>query len=122
MSCYLQFSLACLVFSLSLTSTGSAQRLTAATSDRNLLPYGGILKGPDNAPIADRTVSLTFSIYQDRNASVPPWRETQSVSTDAKGNYAVVLGAPTAAGLPADLFPPGEQRWLGVQILGGLEQ
>ncbi len=48
--------------------------------------------------------------------------ETQNATTDAAGNYTVLLGSATAAGLPADLFSQEEQRWLGVQVQGQAEQ
>jgi hypothetical protein len=48
--------------------------------------------------------------------------ETQNVTPDKDGRYAVMLGASTSAGLPTDLFASGEARWLGVQAQGQPEQ
>ncbi len=48
--------------------------------------------------------------------------ETQNATTDASGNYNVLLGGTTATGLPSDLFSQEEQRWLGVQVHGQPEQ
>ena len=50
------------------------------------------------------------------------WMETQNVTPDKDGRYAVMLGASTSAGLPTDLFASGEARWLGVQAQGQPEQ
>jgi hypothetical protein len=65
---------------------------------------------------------ITFSVYQDQSGGSPLWFETQNVTTDAKGNYTVQLGATLPTGLPLDVFTSGEARWLGVQINGGEEQ
>jgi hypothetical protein len=35
---------------------------------------------------------------------------------DANGHYSVLLGAATAAGMPAELFGTGQSRWLGVTV------
>jgi trimeric autotransporter adhesin len=64
----------------------------------------------------------TFAIYQDQYEGTPVWMETQNVTSDAKGNYTVELGATKPDGLPLDLFTSGEARWLGVRINGGEEQ
>src|SRR3984957_21091789 len=48
--------------------------------------------------------------------------ETQNVDADHLGNYSVMLGAATSAGLPTDLFANGEARWLAVQAQGQPEQ
>jgi hypothetical protein len=48
--------------------------------------------------------------------------ETQNVTPDNSGHYAVQLGATSANGLPADLFVSGDARWLAVQVSGHAEQ
>ena len=65
---------------------------------------------------------ITFAIYSEQYGGSPLWVETQSVNTDAKGNYTAQLGATKSDGLPLDLFTQGEARWLGVRINGGEEQ
>jgi hypothetical protein len=42
--------------------------------------------------------------------------ETQNVLADANGHFNVLLGAATAAGVPAELFGTGQSRWLGVTV------
>jgi hypothetical protein len=64
----------------------------------------------------------TFAIYKEESGGSPLWLETQNVQADAKGNYAVQLGATKPDGLPQDLFSSGEARWLGVTVNGGSEQ
>jgi hypothetical protein len=64
----------------------------------------------------------TFAIYQDQFEGTPLWMETQNIQADAKGNYAVQLGAATPQGLPLELFSTGEGHWLGVRINGDNEQ
>ena len=60
-------------------------------------------------------VSLTFSLYQDQDDSVPLWSEIQNVSVDASGGYIVLLGIEHAGGIPFNLFTSGQAKWLGVQ-------
>ena len=62
------------------------------------------------------------SIYQQQDGGAAVWMETQNVTTDASGNYSVLLGSAAATGLPSDLFSQQEQRWLGVQVQGQAEQ
>jgi len=64
----------------------------------------------------------TFAIYKEESGGSPLWLETQNIQADAKGNYAVQLGATKPDGLPQDLFSSGEARWLGVTVNGGNEQ
>ncbi len=99
----------------------SAQQ-TPTTSVPNLIRYGGTLKDAQGAVISSSTVGLTFSIYNQQEGGAAVWMETQNATTDAAGNYTVLLGSATAAGLPADLFSQEEQRWLGVQVQGQAEQ
>jgi trimeric autotransporter adhesin len=74
---------------------------------------GKIITGPAGA---------TFAIYNEESGGSALWLETQSIQSDAKGNYTVQLGATKPGGLPLDLFASGEARWLGVSINGGQEQ
>src|SRR5271165_2470309 len=48
--------------------------------------------------------------------------ETQNVTPGRDGQYSVLLGSTTAAGLPDGLFSQQEERWLGVQLQGQAEQ
>ena len=92
------------------------------TAVPNLIRYGGTLKDGQGAPLASSTVGITFAIYNQQDGGAGIWMETQNVTTDAAGNYSVVLGSTTATGLPGDLFSQQEQRWLGVQVQGQVEQ
>jgi trimeric autotransporter adhesin len=92
------------------------------TAVPNLIRYGGTLKDAQGAPLVSSTVGVTFAIYNQQDGGAGIWMETQNVNTDAAGNYSVVLGSTTAAGLPGDLFSQQEQRWLGVQVQGQIEQ
>ncbi len=65
--------------------------------------------------------TLTFAVYADQQGGTPLWTETQTVTLDAEGRYAVVLGATQPAGLPVELFTSGEARWLGVTVAQGPE-
>ncbi len=100
----------------------SAAQTPATTPIPNLVRYGGVLKDAQGAPLASTTTGVTFAIYKQQDGGSPIWMETQNVTTDAAGDYSVLLGGTTAAGLPGDLFSEQEQRWLGVQVQGQPEQ
>ncbi len=107
---------------LLLVSSASAQQAATTTAVPNLVRYGGVLKDAQGAPLSSTTVGITFAIYKQQDGGAPVWMETQSVATDAGGNYSALLGSTTASGLPGDLFSQEEQRWLGVQVQGQAEQ
>jgi len=115
-------SISVVLSTLLLISTISAQQ-PAGTAVPNFIRYGGTLKDVQGkAPASATTLGVTFSIYKQQDGGAPVWMETQNVTTDASGNYSVLLGSTSAAGLPADLFSQEEQRWLGVQVQGQAEQ
>jgi endosialidase-like protein len=70
-----------------------------------LVPANGQPTGP--------VETVTLAIYADEKGGAPLWQETQTVTVDAEGRYAVLLGATETDGLPLDLFASGEARWLG---------
>jgi trimeric autotransporter adhesin len=82
-----------------------------------MVKFSGTIQG---APA--RTISVTFSLYQDQQGGVALWFETQSVTLNAVGHYSVNLGSTLPNGLPTELFTSGEARWLGVQPEGQAEQ
>jgi hypothetical protein len=86
-----------------------------------LVNFSGRAVDVQGRPIAGIT-GITFAIYKDQYEGSPLWSETQNVQADARGGYAVQLGAATAHGLPLELFSSGEARWLGVRINGSEEQ
>jgi hypothetical protein len=61
---------------------------------------------------------MTLALYKDELGGEPLWTETQSVEVDKEGRYTVLVGATLAEGLPVELFPSGEPRWLSVEIQG----
>jgi hypothetical protein len=117
----LDISVSLAVLAIVLVSSSFAQQTSTITVP-NLIRYGGTLKDAQSAPLASSTVGVTFAIYSQQEGSAAIWMETQNVTTDAGGNYSVLLGSTTATGLPGDLFSQQEQRWLGVQVEGQAEQ
>jgi hypothetical protein len=125
---------ACLsVVTLSLVSllvacalTASAQEPVAAqpttSAIPNLIRYGGVLKDADGAVLASQTIGVTFGFYKQQNGGVALWTETRNVSTDAAGQFNVMLGSTKTEGVPAELFSDQEQRWLSVQVQGQPER
>ena len=99
----------------------SLAQQTPTISIPNLIRYGGTLKDASAAPIAS-TTGVTFAIYKQQDGGAALWMETQNITPDANGQYSVLLGSTSAAGLPSDLFSQEEQRWLGVQVQGQVEQ
>jgi hypothetical protein len=113
--------LAIAISTLLFVSICSAQQ-AATTSVPNLIRYSGTLKDAQGAALSSSTaVGVTFSIYKQQDGGAAVWMETQNVTPDANGQYNVILGSTTAAGLPDDLFSQQEQRWLGVQVQGEAE-
>jgi len=93
-----------------------ATSVTAQTPPR-LARFSGVVH---DAQGVTRTgdATLTFGIYTDAEGGAPLWVETQTVTLDAAGRYAVVLGATRPEGLPLELFANGSARWLGVHVEG----
>ncbi len=129
-------SIALALSTLLLVSVTSAQQ-TAATSQPTvtsaqqpsttavpyLIRYSGTLKDAQGtASVPSTTIGVTFAIYKQQDGGAAVWQETQNVTPDASGQYSVILGSTTAAGLPDDLFSQQEQRWLGIQVQGEAEQ
>jgi hypothetical protein len=116
--------LTCVVFLFTIlfaVSNSSAQQTNASTVP-NLIRFSGMLKHTDGQLLSSKIEGVTFAIYKQQDGGAPIWIETQNVTTDAAGNYSVLLGSAKAVGLPDDLFAENEQRWLGVQIQGQEEQ
>ncbi|MEM1115283.1 MAG: hypothetical protein AAF845_01260 [Bacteroidota bacterium] len=92
---------------LSLTASASAQTLP----DREI-PFQGALED-GGAPVTAPT-SVTFSLFEAASGGSAIWTETQAVTPDADGVFAVRLGAGTT--LPGDLGGP---LWLEVAVPSG---
>jgi hypothetical protein len=108
-------SLICCVLQL------SAQQSTTSAIVPPVVKFGGVLTDVNGKPTTG-TVGITFSLYKESQGGAALWVETQNVTLDKTGHYAVMLGSTSSQGLPADLFASGEARWLGVQVQGEAEQ
>ena len=111
---------------LVLSSLLSAQQAALSTSSSvaavpRLVNFSGKAIDAQGRVIAG-VAGITFAIYSEESGGSPLWIETQSVKTDAKGNYTAQLGATKADGIPLDLFSTSAPRWLGARINGGEEQ
>jgi len=78
-----------------------------------LVQFSGTITDASGKP-ATGAVAITFSLYTLQEGGAPLWSETQTLTLDSQGRYAVFLGAASADGLPLDLFARGAARWLGV--------
>jgi hypothetical protein len=115
-----------LIVTASLLLSGSMLAQLASNNDlpdespMRVVNYSGSV--PERDVKATRGVcGVTFAIYRDQSGGAPLWQETQNVMLDTAGRYTVQLGS-TPPGLPSDLFPTNQQRWLGVQVQGEAEQ
>ncbi len=116
------FILATLLVSTCLCAAQQIANTSSNPSVPNLIRYGGLLKDAQGVALGSAATDVTFAVYKQPDGGSPVWTETQRVTTDASGNYSILLGSTTAGGLPGDLFSQQEQRWLGVQIHGEDEQ
>ena len=99
------------LLSLGLGLLGEAQETAPGP---RLIPFGGILKDRLGKPLPG-VQGVTFALYKDQQGGAPLWVETQNVTADEQGRFAVLVGATKPEGLPLDLFSNDEARWLGVQ-------
>ena len=115
--------LLCCTLSLLVATMNAQNSVTspAATVVPRLVNYSGSAINEQGKTVTG-IVGITFAIYNAQEGGAPLWLETQNVTTDARGNYTVQLGATTSQGLPLDVFTSGEARWLGVRVNGGEEQ
>jgi hypothetical protein len=107
---------------LSLTPLTVAQTSTqAASALPRIVRFGGTVKDLNGNPLTG-VVGITFALYSEQSGGAPLWLETQNVTADGNGHYAVLLGSTKPDGLPADLFISEQARWVGVQVSGLAEQ
>ena len=87
-----------------------------------LVKVNGVLKDAAGNPLTG-VIGVTFAVYSAPAGGTPLWQETQNVSLDQQGHYAVLLGVTKLEGVPAGVFS-GEPRWLGMraELPGELEQ
>ncbi len=76
-----------------------------------VINISGVFQPVDGQPLQPME-TVTLAIYADATGGAPLWQETQNVVIDAKGRYAVLLGAASANGIPATVLAAGPQ-WLG---------
>ncbi|MGO9084872.1 MAG: hypothetical protein ACLP6G_10290 [Terriglobales bacterium] len=113
---------ACLSLDLLLTSLTVAQTSTqTASALPRLVRFGGAVKDLNGSPLTGM-VGITFALYSEQSGGAPLWLETQNVTADRTGHYAVLLGATKPEGVPAELFTSEQARWVGVQVSGQGEQ
>ena len=107
-----------------LTAAGLVLLLCVAAAAFSQTPrvvrYSGVVRDAAGA-VRTGPASLTFAIYAEAEGGVALWTETQAVTLDAEGRYAVALGGTVPEGLPLALFTQGEARWLGLAVDGGPE-
>jgi hypothetical protein len=116
---YLLLSVLSLFFLLPTVPVAAQQDTTQATATvPHLVNFNGTV--PEAQP--GTPVALKFSLYESQTGGDPIWSETQQVTPDAKGRYAVLLGAATPSGLPQNAFSAAQAKWLGVSIGDGAEQ
>jgi hypothetical protein len=91
-----------------------------ATAVPRLVKFSGTLTDGGGKPLTG-AVGVTFSLYEAQEGGAPLWMETQNIQAGGDGQYTVLLGSTTNAGLPAEAFASGE-RWLGIQAQGEAER
>ncbi|MGB8261982.1 MAG: hypothetical protein WCE75_16600 [Terracidiphilus sp.] len=80
----------------------------------NLVRWNGVL--PE---AAGKAAEVRFAIYAEAAGGEPLWSETQEIHPGPDGHYSVLLGATAEEGLPRDLFPAGQPRWLETTLGAG---
>jgi hypothetical protein len=105
---------ALLAMSTSLVAqTPCADTNASCSSVPRLIRSTGILVDSAGHPRTG-TVGVTFSVYSQATGGTPLWQESQNVSLDQQGRYAVLLGMTKTEGMPVEVFSSPEPRWLGV--------
>jgi len=105
--------------SQTVTAAAAPARSTQTAAPR-LVKFGGVLVEPRSQ--VNGPVEMTLALYKDEIGGEPVWSEIQTVEIDKEGRFAVLIGATQAEGLPAELFPSGEARWIGVEVRGEAQQ
>ena len=114
----------CMLFLL--FSTAMMAQQAVATADQvitvpNLIRFAGTVKDANGLPRVG-TLEIKFGLYASKEGGDQLWNESQVVTTDEQGGYAVYLGASEKEGIPLALFSTEKARWLGVQVQGEEEQ
>ena len=77
-----------------------------------VIPVSGVFV-PANGEPAGRVETATVAIYTEQEGGTPIWQETQRVTVDERGRYALLLGATQPGGIPASVTASGAE-WLGI--------
>ncbi len=77
-----------------------------------LISYQGVLTDANAKPVADTSLTVTFSLYDVEASGQPLWSETQTVALD-QGVFNVQLGAITPLAISFD-----KSYWLGLGVAG----
>lgn len=106
----------CVPLVLLLLAAPRLQAQSPSASPSSAVPRVVRLTGtfvPANGLAPAPVETVTLAIYADETGGAPLWQETQYVTVDAEGRYAVLLGATQPEGLPVEMFSSGEAHWLG---------
>ncbi len=105
-----------------LAQNEAASTTAGAASVPRLIRFNGTLIDGRGWPITT-PVNVLFAIYsQPEGEGEPLWQETQQISPNSKGGYTVLLGSANPAGIPIEIFKPGESQYLSIKPEGEPEQ
>ncbi|HTD55883.1 MAG TPA: hypothetical protein VK670_10915, partial [Silvibacterium sp.] len=102
------FGCLCLLFAICMLASAQESESNSGTVP-SLVNFSGLLVDANGKPLTGN-ISVTFSLYKDRQVGAAIWIESQNVQVDKTGHYSVMLGSTTNQGLPAELFSSGEAR------------
>ena len=89
------------------------QSQSTSMSVPRLIRLTGTFRPADGQnPLSVETV--TVAIYAEETGGAPLWQETQKLTIDPEGRYALLLGAGQPEGVPCAVFASGEPRWMGM--------
>ncbi|WP_263356092.1 hypothetical protein [Acidicapsa ligni] len=113
----------CLIFAaIGAVQPGLSQDLTPASSqqvipsDASAVLHSVVRWNGSLAQASGHAVALHFAIYANQSGGQALWSEVQTVPIGSDGHYSVLLGAATEQGLPQNLFPSDQLRWIEVNI------
>ena len=81
----------------------AASQTPKASLVPNLVRFSGTATA-SNGKALNRSVGITFALYQNQDGGSPLWLETQNVTPDRYGRYTVSLGVNKSQGVPLNLF------------------
>ena len=84
-----------------------------------VIRYSGKMSASD---ATNRTIGVTFALYENQTGGSPLWVETQNVNVDATGSFTALVGQNSLEGIPVDLFASNTAHWLGVTFENETEQ